>query len=240
MRLFATDPIVYAIVLAGLLLSLGIGFATQQAALMPVINAVIVWPLLLWTFRHARLDVALRLVLFWGLAVFLVSLAAGLINLPWAQGAVPGSVEFNANHIMWLVGGESDVPSPAVWLPEQMRRTGVLLAGSVISAGLIPLAVAARELAILGLWTANLFDAPNLLAPLLGTPPWILAEIVAWVCLGLSLAEPIVTGDVQSLLTKRRRTLLIIGGIALALSLAMHFVLPGIVQAIVQPLVTIR
>ncbi|MCO6450535.1 MAG: hypothetical protein J5I90_07065 [Caldilineales bacterium] len=239
MRLLATDPIVYLLVLGGLLLSLGLGFVTQQAAMMPIINAIVLWPLLIWSFRRARIDVALRLILFWGLTIYLVTIVAGRVNLSWAQGAVPGSLDFNASHIMWLTGSESFTPQPEFWLAEQAKRTGILLAGSVISAGLIPLVVAARELAILGLWTANLFDAPSFLAPIVGTPPWILAEIIAWVGLGTPLAEPIVTGDVQSLLTRQRRRFLVIGAVALVLSVAFHWALPGVVQAIMRPLVVI-
>lgn len=238
MRILGADPLIYIALVVGLIITLAVGFVTEQKTMMPVLNALIVWPLLIWALRHARIDIALRLVVVWAAIIFIGSVVAGRVLGQMAQAAVPGSIEFNAEHMRWLTGSITSVAQPADWLPALMRRSGLLLAGSALSAGLIPLIAGARYLAILGLWTANLFNAPHLLAVPLGIPPWIWAEAVAQISLCVLLAEPIVTGDAQALITKNRRRLLLTGLISLALALLLQLLLPSLIESPLRSLIS--
>jgi hypothetical protein len=228
MRFFATDPLIYLVLVLGLLLVMGLGFLAQQQTMMPVLGGLIGWLFLLWALRHARPDVGLRIVGLWAVTVFVLSVVAGRLLDQQALAAVPGSLDYIADQMLWLTGESGAVEQPAVWVAGFARRAGLLLAGSVLSAGLVPLIVGARYLAILGLWTARLFDAPHPAAILFGLAPWIWAEIVAQVVLVVILAEPVVTGDVQALVQNGRRRLLVIGLIALALAAILHLMLPGL------------
>ena len=230
-RLLSTDPLVYLLLFVGTAFTLLAGYLTEQRTLMPVFNALILWPLLIWSLRHARIDVALRLIAFWAAIIFFASVFAGRALGEAAQAAVPGSIEYNAEQIHYLSGYVTPIQQPLTWLPAFVRRAGLLMAGSAISAGLIPLVAGARYLAILGLWIANLLNTPGIVALLLGIMPWTWAEIVAFATLGAVLAEPIVTGDVHALLTNQRRRLLMIGMAALLLALVLHLLLPPLIQA---------
>ncbi len=225
MRFFGTDPLIYLALLAGLIFTSAIGFLTAQARLMPLLNALMLWPLLVWALRHARIDLALRLAATWAAALLLISLVAGHMLGASAQAAAPGSIEFNAAAMRWL-GGDAAPPATGEWLPGWMQRTGLLLAGGAATAGLLPLVAGARSLAILGLWLANLLALPHPLALLAGLPPWILAEIVAQLILGVLVAEPIVTGDARGLLAPPRRRLLILGLVAFTLAPLLRLLLP--------------
>ncbi|MBX7236584.1 MAG: hypothetical protein K1X65_19540 [Caldilineales bacterium] len=238
MRLLAADPILYLALAVGLTLSMVIGFVTRQQTAMPVIGGLLVWPFLLWSLRHARVDVAVRFVVFWAALVFLISLVAGrALGQMEAQAAVPGSTQFIASQMLWL-GGQGGASEPAAsWLPAFLRRTGLLLAGGALTAGLLPLIVAARELSILGLWTANLLDAASPLAVVAGLPPWTLAEIVAWAALSVFMAEPLVTGNVHGLLTRDRRRLALTGLLALLLAFLLHLLLPSLLASPLRSLI---
>ncbi len=232
MRLFGTDPLLYVALAAGLILSMAMGFLTQQQTVLPVAGGLLVWPFVLWSLRHARIDIALRFVVFWAALVFLFSLVASRILGPMAaQSAVPGSTNYIASQMFWLSSRDGASEPLAVWLTPFVRRTGLLLAGGALTAGLLPLIVAARELSILGLWTANLFDAASPLAVVAGIPPWILAEMVAWATLSVLVAEPLVTGSVHGLLTRDRRRLMLTGLAALILALILHLFLPSILAS---------
>lgn len=238
MRLFGTDPLLYLILLVGLAFSMFIGFIAQQRVLMPVASALILWPMLIWSLRHARIDVAVRLVAFWAAVIFVVAIVAGRVLGARALETVPGGVEYIANQMLWLTGRQSTVEGIGNWLPELARRSGLVLVGSAISAGLLPLIAAARWLAILGLWTANLFNAAHpFLAVPLSISPWTWAEIVAQGALLVVMAEPIVTGSVHSLLTRERSRLLLTGLIALFLAIALHLLLPGLLASPLRALV---
>lgn len=238
MRLFGTDPLLYLILLVGLAFSMFIGFVAQQRFLMPVASALILWPMLIWSLRHARIDVAVRLVTFWAVVIFVVTIIASRVLGARAQETVPGGLEYIANQMLWLTGRESTVEGVSNWLPELARRTGLVLAGGAISAGLLPLIAAARWLAILGLWTANLFNAAHpLLAIPLSISPWTWAEIVAQAALLIVMAEPIVTGNVHGLLTRDRSRLLLTGLIALLLAIALHLLLPRLLASPLRALV---
>lgn len=238
MRLFGTDPLLYITLAVGLALSMTMGFITQQQTLMPVLGALLLWPFLIWSLRHARIDVAVRFASFWAVSVFLFSIVAGrVLGQTAAQAAVPGSTDYIASQMFWLSGQESTYEPLMRWLPAFTRRIGVLLAGGALTAGLLPLIVAARNLSILGLWMANLFDASSPLAVLAGMPPWTLAEIVAWVALGVIVAEPVVTGSVQGLLTRDRRRLALTGLAALLLALLLHLILPSVVASPLRSLI---
>ena len=240
MRILGADPLVYALLFLGMAFSIVVGYVAQQRTLMPVINALLLWPFLIWSLRHARIDLAVRLVCFWAFVIFLGAVAAGrllgqeaLTARSW-QRRVQCSTDVLAD---WTSCGRH---RPAgVWLPPFLRRTGLTLAGSALTAGLIPLLVGARELAILGLWTANLFGASSPLAPLLALAPWTWAEIAAFIALGVGLADPIVTGDVHGLLTRDRARLLLTGLAALLLALLLHLLLPPLWAALLRPLVTL-
>lgn len=237
-RLLGTDPLVYLLLFVGTVFTLLAGYITEQRTLMPVFNALILWPILIWSLRHARIDIALRLIVFWAAIIFIASILAGRIMGQMAQAAVPGSIEYNAEQIHYLTGYVTPVQQPQEWLPAFARRSGLLIAGSAISAGLIPLIAGARYLAILGLWIANLFNTPSILAIPLGITPWTWAEIVAFVTLGAVLAEPIVTGEVHALLTFQRRRLLLLGLASLLLALVLHLLLPSLIQSPLKSLIS--
>ncbi|MCS7039835.1 MAG: hypothetical protein RMN24_12905 [Anaerolineae bacterium] len=238
MRLFATDPLIYLILVLGLLLVIGLGFFAQQQTLMPVLSGLIGWLFLLWALRHARPDIGLRIVGVWAATVFLLSLVAGRLLDQQALAAVPGSLDYIAAQMLWLTGQSGAVEQPGVWLAAFARRAGLLLAGSILSAGLVPLIAGARYLAVLGLWMARLFDAPRPAAILFGLAPWVWAEVVAQVVLVVVLAEPLVTGDAQALVQGGRRRLLLIGLVALVLAAVLHLVLPGLLVSPLRYFVT--
>lgn len=238
MRLFGADPLLYIALFLGLAFSMAAGFVTQQQTLLPLFGGLLVWPFLIWALRHARVDVAVRFAVFWAASVFLLSVVAGRLLGAGAQAAVPGSTDYIADQLLWLTGQANAVQPPAAWLPGLARRIGLLLAGGALTAGLLPLIVAACDLAILGLWTANLFGAAHPIgAALLSLSPWTLAEIIAWVALGVYVAEPIVTGDVRALLTRDRRRLFFTGLVALALALILHLLLPGLLASPLRALI---
>lgn len=238
MRLFATDPLIYLILVLGLLLVIGLGFFAQQQTLMPVLSGLIGWLFLLWALRHARPDIGLRIVGVWAASVFLLSLVAGRLLDQQALAAVPGSLDYIAAQMLWLTGQSGAVEQPGVWLAAFARRAGLLLAGSILSAGLVPLIAGARYLAVLGLWMARLFDAPHPAAILFGLAPWVWAEVVAQVVLVVVLAEPLVTGDAQALVQGGRRRLLLIGLAALVLAAVLHLLLPGLIASPLRYFVT--
>ncbi|NOX62825.1 MAG: hypothetical protein GXP42_12895 [Chloroflexi bacterium] len=235
MRFLGTDPLVYFLILAGLLFTMTVGIIAEQRTLMPVLNALILWPFLIWSFRHARIDVAVRLIIFWSALIFLFALVATRLDERAARAAVPGSIEFGAEHMLWLAGSAAGVDQFSEWFPLFLRRTGVLLVGSAVSAGLIPLIVAAREMAILGIWTGNLLGASNLLVVIFGVPLWIWAEAAAWIAIGAVLAEPIVTGDIHAILTRDRLRLLLTGVAAWLLSFLLHLLWPPVMQSLLRP-----
>ena len=134
MRILGADPLVYALLFLGVVFSLVIGYVTQQRTLMPVINALIMWPFLIWSLRHARIDLALRLVCFWAFVVFLGAVVAGRLLGQEALAVVPGSVEYNAQQMYWLTGHPAAaIDQPSAWLPPFLRRTGLMLAGSALT-----------------------------------------------------------------------------------------------------------
>ncbi len=238
MRLFGTDPLLYLIVLGGLAFSMFIGFVAHQQMLMPVASALILWPLLIWSLRHARLDVAVRLVAFWAAVIFVVTIIAGRVLGGQALETVPGSLDYIANQMLWLTGQANTVEGASRWLPELARRTGLVLFGGAVSAGLLPLIAAARWLAILGLWTANLFNAAHPIGAVpLSIAPWTWAEMVAQVALLVVMSEPIVTGSVHGFLTRDRSRLLLTGLAALLVTIVLHLLLPGLLASPLRALV---
>lgn len=237
MRVLATDPLIYLVLVLGLLLVMSLGFLAQQQTMMPLLSGLIGWLFLVWALRHARPDVGLRIVGLWTVTVFLLSLVAGRLLDQGALAAVPGSLDYIASQMLWLTGQSGAVEQPAVWMAAFARRAGLLLAGSILSAGLIPLIAGARYVAILGLWVARLVDAPHPAAILFGLAPWIWAEVVAQVVLVVVLAEPLVTGNVQALLQDSRRRLLVIGLVALVLAAVLHWLLPGWIPSPLRRLV---
>lgn len=233
-RILGTDPLIYLLIFLGLLFTQISGFLLRQALLMPLLNALVLWPFLIWTLRHARVDVAVRLLIFWAVILFLGAVLAGRVFSASAQFAVPGSIEYNVQQLQWIRGDVTPVEDPGSWLPLLMRRTGVLLFGGALSAGLIPLITGARALAILGLWTANLFNAPHIIAVFLGIPLWTWVEAAAQILLGAVLAEPILTGDVNALLTPLRRRLLLMGLTGLGLAALIHAFLAPLNRALLH------
>ncbi|MCP4168120.1 MAG: hypothetical protein GY759_19805 [Chloroflexi bacterium] len=238
MRIFGADPLVYLSMFIGLAFVLALGYVTQQVTMMPVFQGLILWPFLIWALRYARIGIAIRFVVFWAAVILLGSVVAGLVLEQSALAAVPGSLEFNAENMRWWTGNVTTVQQPQAWLPPFLGRTGLSLAGGALTAGLVPAIAGARSLAMLGLWIATLFGAPSVLALPLAIPLWTWAELLGQIVIVVVVAEPIVTGDVDALLTYRRKRLLLIGFAALGVALLAHLMLPTLLQPLLQGFVT--
>ncbi len=122
MRLFGTDPLLYVALAAGLILSMAMGFLTQQQTVLPVAGGLLVWPFVLWSLRHARIDIALRFVVFWAALVFLFSLVAVSLARLEEVGQIRGEVgrlfdltgSYNA---MWWMSAALGVVAALLNLP---------------------------------------------------------------------------------------------------------------------------
>lgn len=190
------DPIWYVTGALFALLTTALPGALGQHWLLPLLQTVTLWLLLLPALRRAALRPALRMLAIWASVQVMTFFALTVLAPARAESAVGGGFAYGGALLAWLY---TQAPLPASWATQPLLRVVELLGvtvGSVFTGGLVGIWFLLRSL---NLWVFGLAMALNAGAGgagLLGVlEPWWLLRLIAYALLIAVLASPGFTGD---------------------------------------------
>jgi hypothetical protein len=182
-----------AILLVATLASYPIGLALRQPWLLPLLNALPAYLVLVHRMRKGERGGAVRAMLWWAAALALVGT---LVFVWWPDPLGPLVVNgpaYKDEMFHWIRTGIGREGSPRLFLPQHLLHLAlfVTIGLATVSAGAI--VMGALLMNQMSYYVASLARAgvPAWAVALLGWQPWAIARVAAYATLGVLLAEPL-------------------------------------------------
>ncbi len=170
-----------------------LGLALRQPWLLPLLNALPGYAVLIHRLRRGERGGAVRAMLWWAVALALT----GTIAFVWwpepTGSAVLHGPEYQAHMFHWIRTGEGPESSPALFLPRQLLQLAEFVALGFATAGAGAVLMGAFLMNYAAYYVAALAKAgvPAWAVTALGWQPWTIARAAAFSTLGVILAEPL-------------------------------------------------
>ena len=180
------------ILLAATVISYPIGLALRQPWLLPLLNALPAYVVLVHRLRKGERGGALRAMLWWAAALAIVgTLAFVWWPLPLDPVVVNGP-EYKAEMFHWIRTGLGREGSPRLFLPQHLLHLAAFVAIGVATVSAGAILMGALLMNQMSYYVAELAKAgvPAWGVALLGWSPWAIARVAAFATLGVVLAEP--------------------------------------------------
>jgi hypothetical protein len=183
------------VLLLATLASYPLGLWLRHPWVLPALNALPAFVVLVHRLRKGERGGAVRAMLWWAVALGL----AGTVAFVWWPEPI-GRVVLNGSHFKnemfgWIRTGRGAEGSIRLFLPEQLVHLGAFLVVGLGTGSAGALFLGALLMNCTSYYVAALAKAG--MAPwavtLLGWHPWTIARVTAFVTLGVLLAEPLVT-----------------------------------------------
>lgn len=211
------DPVVYVVIFVGSLLTTGLPVFLGQRFCLPLLNALVVFPLFVWAVRVSRPRRAITLGLFWALSQTVAFLAMALLLSERATVTVLNGLDFRTEMLAWIATGSGAPGAPGQFLPRELGNVALFAGASLLTAGLGSFILLALALNMINLYVASLVQqATNpLLLALTAWPIWLIVRLAGYLMSAAVLAEPAAVLDLRPQWWagwwRRRRRLLAIG-----------------------------
>jgi hypothetical protein len=182
-----------AILLLATLVSYPIGLGLGQPWLLPVLNALPAYIVLVHRLRKGERGGAVRVMLWWAAALALVGTLAFVW---WPEPLAPLVVngpEYKEEMFEWIRTGHGREGSPRLFLPQHLLHLAAFVAIGLVSVSAGAILMGALLMNQMSFYVAALAKAgvPAWGVTLLGWSPWAIARVAAFATLGVLLAEPL-------------------------------------------------
>ncbi len=174
------------------LVSFPLGLALGQAWLLPILNALPVYIVLVHRLRKGERGGAVRTAIWWAGALALAGTTC-LALWPGETGhLVLGGPDYRLRMLDWIRTGGGPESSLNLFLPRQLLQLAVFAALSLTTASALSIVMGAVMLNYMSFYVAGLLEAgiPPWGVALLGWQPWTISRLAAFCTLGVVLAEP--------------------------------------------------
>lgn len=172
--------------------SFPLGLALGQAWLLPVLNALPVYIVLVHRLRKGERGGAVRTAIWWTGALAITGTTC-LAVWPVETGPlILGGVDYQGRMFEWIRAGGAE-GSLSLFLPRQLLQLAVFAALSLATASAGSIVMGAVMLNYMSFYVAELLRAGTPLwgVALLGWQPWTISRMAAFSTLGVVLAEPL-------------------------------------------------
>ncbi len=175
------------------ILSFPIGLWLRQPWLLPVLNALPGYVVLVHRLRKGERGGAVRAMLWWAVTVVLT----GTVLFVWWPAPLAPVVahgpEFQAEMFRWIRSGHGAEGSPRLFLPQHLLQLAAFVGLGLATAGAGAMLMGAFLMNYMSYYVAALARAgvPSWAVTVLGWQPWALARVGALCTLGVILAEPL-------------------------------------------------
>jgi hypothetical protein len=181
------------VLLAATLVSYPIGLALRQPWLLPLLNALPAYLVLLHRLRKGERGGAVRAMLWWAAALAIV----GTLAFAWwpapLDAVVVNGPEYQEEMFHWIRTGLGREGSPRQFLPQHLLHLAAFVAIGAASLSAGAILMGALLMNQMSYYVAELARAgvPAWAVTLLGWSPWAIARVAAFATLGVILAEPL-------------------------------------------------
>jgi len=182
-----------AILLLATAVSCPLGLAIGHPWLLPALNALPAYLVLVHRLRKGERGGAVRAMLWWAAAVAIVGTIAMALWPSPVDGVVWNGPAYETGMLAWVRTGQGAEGNIRLFLPGQLVQLAAFVLLSLLTAGALSVLMGAVILNFLSFYAASLVRAgvPEWAVVPFGWPPWVVARIAALCILGVVLAEPL-------------------------------------------------
>jgi energy-converting hydrogenase Eha subunit E len=181
------------VLLLATLVSYPLGLAIGQPFLLPALNALPAYIVLVHRLRKGERGGAVRAMLWWAAALALV----GTLSFIWwpsrLDSVVLNGPEYRDEMFRWIRTGVGREGSPRLFLPQHLLHLAAFVAIGLASVSAGSILMGALLMNQMSFYVASLAKAgvPGWAVAFLGWQPWAIARVAAFSTLGVLLAEPL-------------------------------------------------
>jgi hypothetical protein len=173
-------------------LSFPLGLALGQVWLLPLLNALPVYVVLVHRLRKGERGGAVRTAIWWA---GMLAITGTTCLAVWPADTAPlvlGGPEYLGRMLDWIRTGGGPESTANLFLPRQLLQLAVFAALSLTTASVLSVVMGAWMLNYVSFYVAGLVKAgtPLWAVAVLGWQPWTISRLAAFCTLGVVLAEP--------------------------------------------------
>ena len=180
------------VLLGATVLSYPIGLTLSQPWLLPLLNALPAYIVLVHRLRKGERGGAVRAMLWWAVALAIVGTLAFAFWPQPLDTVVVNGPEYKAEMFHWIKTGQGREGSPRLFLPQHLLHLAAFVGIGIASVSAGAILMGALLMNQMSFYVAELARAgmPGWGVLLLGWSPWAIARVAAFATLGVVLAEP--------------------------------------------------
>jgi hypothetical protein len=160
--------------------------------LLPFLNSVPAYSLMLRLLHDSQRERAVRVMLLWAAALIVFGTAFFLVSP--GSTALRGTV-YRDEMFQWIRTGEGVEGDIRLFLPQHLLQIAIFVISSLATAGLASVVLGSFLMNTMSFYVASLarHGTPGWAVVLLGWQPWALCRVAAFCILGVVLAEPLLS-----------------------------------------------
>lgn len=183
------------IVVALTLVSYPLGLACGQSWLLPLLNTLPAYLVMVRLLRQGRRRTAVGVMLAWAAALAVFGTASFALWPTPVDGLVWNGPAYRNEMFEWIrtgAGGEGD---PGRFVPQHLLHAGTFIVLSLATASALSIFMGAVLMNYMSFYVASLARAglPTATVVLFGWQPWAICRVAAFCVLGVVLAEPLLS-----------------------------------------------
>jgi len=173
--------------------SFPLGLALGQAWLLPVLNTLPVYIVLVHRLRKGERGGAVRTAIWWAGALAIAGTACLAVWPGGTESLILNGLGYQEQMLEWIRAGRGTEGSLSLFLPRQLLQLAVFAALSLATAGAGSIVMGAVMLNYMSFYVAGLLKGgvPLWGVVFLGWQPWTISRMAAFCTLGVVLAEPL-------------------------------------------------
>jgi hypothetical protein len=185
----------WGLIVGGTLLSYPLGLLLGSAWLLPLLNTVPAYVVMVHRLRQGRRGGAVGAVLLWAAVLALAGTATFALWPTPVDDRVLNGPAYRDEMFHWIRTGEGREGSWHLFLPQHIGHLAAFVFLSLATASALSILLGAVLMNFMAFYVASLFRAgvPGLAVVLLGWQPWALCRVAAFCTLGAVLAEPLLS-----------------------------------------------
>lgn len=174
--------------------SFPLGLVLGQAWLLPILNALPAYIVIVHRLRKGERGGAVRTAIWWAGALAIAGTVCLALWPGETESLILNGTEYRNGMLQWIRSGQGTEGSLSLFLPRQLLQLGVFALLSLATASALSIAMGAAMLNYMSFYVAGLLEAgvPLWGVVLLGWQPWTVSRMAAFSTLGVVLAEPLI------------------------------------------------